>query len=55
LPAAPDGFAESFQCDIESDLVSILETVGNGLRYGKDPERNPFDIVGRLAEIQRLP
>ncbi len=35
--AAPDGFAESFECDIESDLVSILETVGNGLP-GDDPK-----------------
>src|ERR1035437_4257784 len=37
---------QSFYCDIESDLVPELETVGDGFRSRIDADGDAFDLMG---------
>jgi hypothetical protein len=45
LPRA-ESVAESFDCDVNTDLVPVLEAVCYGLGWAVDPDLNTLDDMG---------
>ncbi len=41
-----DHIAQRFHGEIAANLVTIFETIGNGLRSGGNPDRNALELMG---------
>lgn len=44
--AATTTFAQSLDCNIQTDLVVVLEAIGDGLRRTIQSHRHTVDLVG---------
>src|ERR1035438_8118156 len=52
LPA-PERLSESLDCNVEPNLVSILETIRDRLRHRIDANRNSLYVMCLPAELER--
>jgi|SRR5665213_1751344 len=50
--AVSHALAESFQCDIETDLVPVFEAIRNGLRNRENTRGYAFDVMYFLTELK---
>ena len=49
------GVLQGFDGDINADLVTVLETVGDGLGGAVDADGNAFNIVRRAPPVSAFP